>query len=33
MKFARFMSNSPFCVTIDDKYCPKLWNFITLQLL
>jgi len=29
LRFARFISNSPFCATVDEKFVVKLWNFQT----
>ena len=26
------MPGTPFCVTIDDKCIPRLWNFVRLEL-
>ena len=33
LRFARFISNSPFSATVDEKFVVKLWNFQTFQQL
>lgn len=33
MKFARFLHNSSFCATVDEKFVCKLWKFTTQELL
>lgn len=33
MKFARFLHNSSFCTSVDEKFVCKLWNFTNQQLL
>lgn len=33
IKYARFLHNSSFCTTIDEKFVCKLWKFTTQELL
>lgn len=33
MKYARFLHNSSFCATVDEKFVCKLWKFTTMELL
>ena len=32
-RIARFLPNSPFCVTVDEKFVCKIFNFLTMKTM
>ena len=33
IKNAKFIQNSTFCITIDEKFTCKIWNFMNLEMM